>query len=215
MERINFFRPDYVLVSFITLIIAYIIRKIYTKNIRIRTTTDLPRNYLNLQITGIVTSVSDGDGFKLFHTPFLRSSQHKSSDQKLNIRLAGIDAPETRYFNTPQQPFAAEAKEFLGRLLLNKTVRIKILGIDRYNRILAVVFLGGFCNRVNVNLRLIEEGYACVYIGRDGVYGEYKEKMIDVQKEAQKKKKGMWSLSNVVLPMDHKKAFKNKKKAIK
>ncbi|EOB11537.1 endonuclease [Nosema bombycis CQ1] len=122
MERINFFRPDYVLVSFITLIIAYIIRKIYTKNIRIRTTTDLPRNYLNLQITGIVTSVSDGDGFKLFHTPFLRSSQHKSSDQKLNIRLAGIDAPETRYFNTPQQPFAAEAKEFLGRLLLNKTV---------------------------------------------------------------------------------------------
>lgn len=204
-------RPEYVLVSMFTLVIAFTIRYFYKRNRRIRAVTDLPRNYLDYEITGIVTSVSDGDGFKLFHTPFFRSSVWKAGDQKLTIRLTGIDAPETRYFSTPEQPFAAESKEFLSNLILNKRVKIIIKGIDRYNRILAIVFLGNFFNSVNVNLKMIEEGYACVYIGRDSVYGGYKDEMIELQKKAKQNKKGMWKFNDVVLPMEYKKSRKSKK----
>ncbi|KAF9764596.1 putative endonuclease LCL3 [Nosema granulosis] len=208
--RENVLKPEYILVSIFTLVIAFTIRYVYKINRRIGSLTDLPRNYLDYEIKGIVTSVADGDGFKLFHTPLLRSTVYKPSDPKLTIRLAGIDAPETRWYGTPEQPYALESKEYLASLILNKRVKIIIKGLDRYNRILAIVFVGSCFSSVNVNLKIIEEGYACVYVGRDGVYGGYKDEMIKIQKIAKDKKKGMWKLNNLVLPMEYKKNRKKK-----
>ncbi|CCA73402.1 hypothetical protein PIIN_07356 [Serendipita indica DSM 11827] len=63
-------------------------------------------------ITGIVTSVGDADNFRLFHTPSIgwrwplkfRSipSGKDLKDQTLHIRMAGVDAPETRNHTPPK-----------------------------------------------------------------------------------------------------------------
>ncbi|WUR03001.1 putative endonuclease LCL3 [Vairimorpha necatrix] len=176
---------------------------LYSKSRRISSINDLPRDCTGLKLSGIATYISDGDGFHFFHVPLFRSSK-PSSSSKLKIRLAGIDAPETRYFNIPAQPLSQESKLFLSSLILNKTVYLEILGVDRYSRILAIVFL----DSININIEMIKKGYACVYKGRDGVYGKYKDKMIINEKESIKRKKGIWGLKDMILPMDYKKQTK-------
>ncbi len=99
-----------------------------------------------------VTRVYDGDTFK--------ATGH---DIEINVRLVGIDTPETKKGkNKPGQPFGEKAKKFLARMVLNKQVFIKGYGLGPYNRILAVVYV----DRKNVNLKLIKDGLAEVYQGR-------------------------------------------------
>jgi endonuclease YncB( thermonuclease family) len=64
------------------------------------------------------------------------------SARTLNIRLAGIDSPEGAAFGQPGQPFHTEAKKFLSELTRNRTVRVKLLRLDQYNR--AVRFYNNF-----------------------------------------------------------------------
>ncbi len=100
-----------------------------------------------------VTRVYDGDTFK--------ATGH---DIEINVRLVGIDTPETKKGkNKPGQPFGEKAKKFLARMVLNKQVFIKGYGLGPYNRILAVVYV----DRKNVNLKLIKDDLAEVYQGSD------------------------------------------------
>ena len=84
-----------------------------------------------------------------------------------SIRLLGINTPERgeRYY--------LEAKEFLESLVLNETVRLEYgkEREDRYGRTLAYLYVG----RENINLKLVEEGYANFYFpsGRDTHYNEF------------------------------------------
>ncbi|KAG5457776.1 MAG: hypothetical protein BJ554DRAFT_2131 [Olpidium bornovanus] len=56
------------------------------------------------KITGIVTSVGDGDNFRLYHRPWAHrvlrlsvpSEARALQNETIHIRLAGIDAPEVR-----------------------------------------------------------------------------------------------------------------------
>lgn len=85
-----------------------------------------------------------------------------------SIRLLGINSPERG------EEYYDEAKVFLEDLILNKTVRLEF-GKDRYDkydRILAYVFLG----RENINLKLVEEGLANFYFpsGKDEHYNEFR-----------------------------------------
>ena len=86
-----------------------------------------------------------------------------------SIRLLGINSPERgeKYYN--------EAKEFLEREVLNKTVRLEFgkEKYDRYKRILAYVYI----NRENINLKLVESGFANFYFpsGKDLHYDDFKD----------------------------------------
>ncbi|KAI5169207.1 hypothetical protein PAEPH01_0529 [Pancytospora epiphaga] len=176
---------------------------------RMESIRDLPRVIRNYTFKGIVTSVGDGDGFKLFHVPCLRSCSYNRTSPKLPIRLAGIDAPETRAFNTPAQPFSKEAKEYLRELVLGKMVRVTVLSIDFYGRIVAIVHIKtGWLFWDNVNLLMLQAGMACVYDRGGAEYGSYKSKFEEAERKAKKKKIGMWSQKKVVLPMDHKSKHK-------
>ena len=88
-----------------------------------------------------VTRVCDGDTVKAL-----------GHDIEIMVRLVGIDAPETsRKKMEPGQPYSQKAKKYLAGLVLNKTVDIKGYGLDRYNRILGVIYL----NKQNINLETV------------------------------------------------------------
>ncbi|KAJ5121806.1 hypothetical protein N7526_008743 [Penicillium atrosanguineum] len=73
-------------------------------------------------VFGQVTSVGDGDNFRIYHTPGGRlagwgwlpwkkvpSTKKELKDKTIHIRLAGVDAPELAHFGRPEQPFARDA----------------------------------------------------------------------------------------------------------
>ena len=64
-----------------------------------------------------VTHVYDGDT--------LIAEGH---DIEIKVRLAGIDAPETPM----REPYAAKAKRYLAKMILNKTVDIQGLWVGAY-----------------------------------------------------------------------------------
>lgn len=86
-----------------------------------------------------------------------------------SIRLLGMNTPEKG------EKYYSEAKEFLEKGILNKSVQL-VFGKDkkdRYNRTLAYVFLNG----KNINLELVEKGFANYYFpsGKDQFYLDFKE----------------------------------------
>lgn len=86
-----------------------------------------------------------------------------------SVRLLGINTPERG------EIYYSEAKEFLEELILNKTIKLEFgkEKYDLYKRILAYVFFKG----ENVNLKLVEEGFANFYFpsGKDSYYDSFKE----------------------------------------
>ncbi len=83
-----------------------------------------------------------------------------------SIRLMGINCPERG------EKYYLEAKEFLEDLILNETVKIESFGEDRYYRELGYVFY----KNQNVNIKLVEEGLANIYILENRKYKEELDK---------------------------------------
>jgi len=128
-----------------------------------------------------VTRVTDGDTVKV-----------AGNDEKMTIRLVGIDAPETsKKKNEPGQPFSQKSTKHLTGLVLNKSVEIKSYGTDRYGRTLGVIFVGG----KNVNLEMVKAGLAEVYRGRPPK-GFDLEPYRKAEAEAKAARLNMWSLGD-------------------
>jgi endonuclease YncB( thermonuclease family) len=90
-----------------------------------------------------VVGVSDGDTITVLDRS---NNQHK-------IRLAGIDAPESR------QAFGERAKQQLSDLVFGKTVTVLFDKQDRYGRTVGKVLFDG----VDVNLAMLRAGMAWFY----------------------------------------------------
>ena len=111
---------------------------------------------------------------------------------KIKVRLVGIDAPETskkKYM--PGQPFSKKARKYLSKRVLNRNVKIKSYGIDKYDRTLAEIFVNG----KNVNIEMLKTGLAEVYRGKPA-----KGLALDLYRKAESKAKkakiGIWSLGD-------------------
>ena len=132
-----------------------------------------------------IIHVSDGDSITL-------ETKEKT---KLKIRLYGIDAPEIEIRNRntleivkPGQPFGRESRKHLASQVLNNNVRLEILDIDRYRRMVAIVWR----EDLNVNLEMIRVGMAEAYI--EYLKDEpYKAQFIQAEREARDRKVGVWS----------------------
>jgi micrococcal nuclease len=83
------------------------------------------------------------------------------------VRLAGIDAPESRTRNLEEKVMGLEAKDYLKeRLRLAKKIVIRTEKLDsseKYGRILGWLFLDAETN--SVNNQMILKGYAWEYGG--------------------------------------------------
>ena len=94
-------------------------------------------------LTGKVVGVSDGDTITVLDAS---KTQHK-------IRLYGIDCPESG------QDFGQVAKQAMSDFVFGKDVRVTREDVDRYGRIVGMVFADGVC----INEEMIRLGYAWVY----------------------------------------------------
>ena len=107
------------------------------------------------------------------------------------VRYAAINAPEVAHNGEPGELFADEAREFNQQLVLGRWLNLELAenSRDHYGRLLAYVFLedGTF-----VNGELVEQGYAHLIRRQPSI--RYWERLLHLQRQALKEKKGLWSL---------------------
>ncbi|ORX40102.1 hypothetical protein BD324DRAFT_587298 [Kockovaella imperatae] len=191
---------------------------------RVRNVNDVTGPMLEKQrwIKGVVTSVGDGDNFRVFHTPgpFYRwpfklrsvpSTSKELKDQTLHIRIAAVDAPENAHFGNPAQPYAKESWDWMKQLVTGKRVRVQLIRKDQYLRIVGVPYLSRFILPDKpIPLLMLKEGMGVVYESAGAEYGPWSvDYLKQLEAEARRAKKGMWGLKGKFEhPADYKKRMK-------
>ena len=109
----------------------------------------------------------------------------EAKGKEIKIRLIEIDAPEMN------QPFGAQSKSFLNRLLYEKDVTLIAQGEDRYGRVLGNLF----SNELNVNMLMVKFGFAWVY-------DEYAKNssLYKYQDQAKAENLGLWRAKDPIAP---------------
>lgn len=122
-----------------------------------------------------VVGVSDGDTITCL----------AAGNERIRVRLAQIDAPESR------QPFGARSKQALSGLIFGRDVVLAVDSTDRYGRTVATVIHEGR----DINLEMVEIGMAWVYrqYAKDPAYHASEER-------ARKNSRGLWSHPDPVPP---------------
>lgn len=112
------------------------------------------------------------------------------------VRLLGIDTPEMR----PPQPFAEDAKEYTKSRCNQNEIWLLIDGEDRYNRLLGHVFVQESSGKyLCVNEGLVHEGFANAYAPKKNQKTFNWEKLLNLQREARRSKRGIWKSFQDVL----------------
>jgi endonuclease YncB( thermonuclease family) len=127
-----------------------------------------------------VVRVIDGDTIVVLVT----------QNEQIKIRLEGIDCPES------DQDYGSRAKQVTSDLCFGKQVKIIQSGTDRYNRILAFVYIGDVC----INEELLKQGMAWHY----KKYNQ-DENLAQLEWTARNNKVGLWSMKNPIAPWDFRK----------
>jgi micrococcal nuclease len=119
-------------------------------------------------LPGTVVGVVDGD-----------TADVRLQSGMIRVRLHAVDAPER------DQPYGAASKQALAALVYGKGVSVQPVEQDRYDRLVAHLWLG----EVDVNAEMIKLGAAWVYrrYADDPAYCEY-------EKAARDLAHGLWAL---------------------
>ncbi|RLN54412.1 hypothetical protein BBJ28_00007791 [Nothophytophthora sp. Chile5] len=165
---------------------------------RYATVEDLPMKLFHEErkINATAVNFSDGDTFRARHVPFLRgagSYDGKLSEHTLQIRLAGIDTPETPKFGNPGQPFGDDAKKWLTSALEGRKLTLTLLHKDQYARAVCMVQYGRWPFRRDASEEILKVGLGQVYRQAGAVYGGKQETYEKLEEKARKKKRGIWS----------------------
>lgn len=162
---------------------------------------------LNIKLARVV----DGDTIRVKHVPKFNPFVDKLGRKNKNsiiVRLYGVDAPELAKQGLPGQPYSLEAKNFVEDALEKSgDLRLKLLGRDRYNRILGVItYSGGFMHMQSIDLstELVKQGYATVYRQGGAVYDRNKQELEALENRARRSRSGMWRQDKVILPSEYK-----------
>lgn len=123
-----------------------------------------------------VIGIADGDTLTLL-----------VDGKPVKIRLANIDAPERR------QPFGTRSRQSLSNLCWGEDARYEVQDVDRYKRIVGVVY----CDGVNVNRAQVELGMAWVYPRYN------KDRSLPaLQEQAREDKRGLWANKDPIPPWE-------------
>lgn len=129
-----------------------------------------------------VSRVVDGDTVEI----------SPSIDGIEDVRLIGVDTPETHHPRYGEQPYGQRASEFTASELEGRSVALEfdVERVDDYGRLLAYVWTSGdsMFNEV-----LVREGYAQVATFPPNV--EYTDRFLDAQRQARREQRGLWGLS--------------------
>ncbi len=140
--------------------------------------------YANTKITKIV-SVPDGDTITVIN----------GRNQKVKIRLLGIDAPEI------SQRYGKEARDYLQKIMKGKNLSYKIKNKDDYGRTVAILY----GDDEDLNYEMIKSGYAWHY-----KHFYKSKKYAQAEIEARKAKIGLWQDNNPQAPWDYRRENKGK-----
>lgn len=132
-------------------------------------------------------SVGDGDTIRVT----------AANGQKVTIRLACIDAPETA-----QGESGTVATQTLKQLLASGPLEIRPQAVDRYGRTVAEVYAGGR----NVNLEMVRMGAAYAY--RQYLSGCDGSAYLGAEDQAEHYRQGVWRWGNEVKPWDFRRTSK-------
>ena len=129
-------------------------------------------------ITGKVVSIADGGTLTL---PVDR--------EQVKVRLEGIDCP------VKGQPYGDKAKQELSRLVVGKTVKLETTAKDRCGRTLGWVFVDVDGESIDVNARLVREGFAWRYV-------KYSDdsKLKAAEEAARRERRDLWADAKPVAP---------------
>ena len=117
-------------------------------------------------IVGKVVTVIDGNTLEIF----------TNEKETYKILLFGIDSPELG------QDYGEEAKRFLEKLTLNKSINVEIQGKDRLGNRLGIVMIDGEDPRE----KLLEEGLA--WTAERNPIVEFE----NIKEKSREKGKGLW-----------------------
>ncbi|MFY4774469.1 thermonuclease family protein [Metabacillus sp. RGM 3146] len=111
------------------------------------------------------------------------------------VRMLCVDTPETHHPRLGVQPFGPEASDFTKKTLYEgRSIQIEPGiggGRDKYGRLLAYIYI----NNKMFNEMLLEKGLARVaYVYPPNT--QYVDQFYAIQKKAQKKAIGIWSIEN-------------------
>jgi micrococcal nuclease len=106
-----------------------------------------------------------------------------------DVRLIGIDSPESVRPGTPVECFGKEAAAAAAALLEGESVRMvkDVEDKDRYGRLLRYVYLGDEM----ANARLVLNGYASAYTYPPNV--RHADLLVSLQREARRSDLGLWA----------------------
>ncbi len=141
----------------------------------------LPESDRDAERTATVASVTDGDTVEI----------RPAIDGEEDVRLIGVDAPETADSPRGAQPYGEKAAEYAEEKLEGQrvTLRFDVEKTDQYDRLLAYVYLpdGSMFNET-----LLKEGYAQVATFPPNVrhLGSFET----AQRMAREAERGIWSL---------------------
>jgi len=110
------------------------------------------------------------------------------------IRLCGIDSPEKK------QPYSKEATALVKQLLKGGSVELVEVERDRYQRMVAEVFVG----KTFVNAEVVKAGYAYEY-KKYSKKCPHKIEITQAEEVAQRSKAGVWDGNNYQMPWDFRK----------
>lgn len=134
-----------------------------------------------------VVAVQDGDSL------LVRLSKSKG-DEQFRVRLYGIDAPER------DQQFGSEARDYLRRLVWNRPdLMLESIHTDQYGRLVGVLYYRAVDRRRSVNRMMVEQGLARWY----SRYGGLDLGLEQAEREARRRKRGVWSSRRSVAPWEH------------
>lgn len=133
--------------------------------------------------TATISRVVDGDTVEI--TPTVHGIE--------DVRLIGVDTPETRDPECGKQPYADEATAFTTRELEDQEVELEFdeERTDQYGRLLAYVYPQG---EEMFNETLVREGYAQVATFPPNTRDE--DRFRTAQEEARSAGRGLWGLSD-------------------
>lgn len=81
---------------------------------------------------------------------------------KINVRLAGIDAPELHSQIESERELCISGMECLNSMIGDQVVRVELQNMDKYGRTLANVYT---LDEININEYLLEQKYVRAYSG--------------------------------------------------
>lgn len=101
------------------------------------------------------------------------------------VRIAEINCPVRK------QPFAAESKSFVGRLVNKHLLSVRPIGHDRHRRVWANVFLP---DGRSLGYEMVKAGWAQVSAS------VVDERLVELEQDARRAKRGLWGNAQTVPP---------------